>query len=193
MNKRLIYILGILALIFFITSLIIFLNSSSNAKKKPQSEIAETDKSGIEVPEKKVIKIFFLTEGSRFFRPKKFYLTIPENRGEIFRDFLDLMFSESSKRISPYPENLKLNSVFFVKNENMIVLDFSEDLLTDFPGGTMGEIEFIYFFVDNICYNFKEVEKVKFLIGGNEYKTISGHLDIQNPYYPNFNLIRDEQ
>ena len=75
----------------------------------------------------------------------------------------------------------------------MIVLDFREDLLTDFPGGSRGEIEFIYFFVNNICYNFNEVEKVKFLIGGNEYKTLSGHLNIQNPFYPNYRLIRDEQ
>jgi len=192
MNRRLIYILGVLALIFFITSLIIFLNSNSDIKKKSQDEIGKNVDGNVNIPSKKIVKIFFLTESSQFFRPEKFYLTIPDNKGEIYSEFLNLMFSETSKRIIPYPENLKLNSVYYVKTEKMIILDFQEDLLIDFPGGTRSEIEFIYFFVNNICYNFKEVEKVKFLIDGNEYKTISGHLDIQNAFYPDYKIIRDE-
>jgi len=191
MNRRIIYILGILALIFFITSLIIFLNSSSDSGKRPDSEKENREMSDQDLPEKRGVKIFFLTEKSRFFRPKKFFLAVPENRGEIYREFLELMFSESSKRISPYPPGLRLNSVYYLKNENMIVLDFSIELLNNFPGGTGSEIEFIYFFVNNLCYNFSEVKKVKFLIDGNEYKTIAGHLDIKNPFFPNYKMIVD--
>ncbi|MEN8154704.1 MAG: GerMN domain-containing protein [Acidobacteriota bacterium] len=192
MNKKVIYILIGLAIIFFVTSLIIFLNSSGVFKR------ALEDKKGVPeveevVKKKKKVKIFFLTEKSAYFRPVKYELDIPENNTELYRNYLDLMFDEVKGRIAPFPEGVKLKSFFHIKNKKMIVLDFNEELLIRFPGGSRSEIEFIYFFVNNICYNFKEVEKVKFLVSGNEYKTLSGHLDIENPFFPNFRYIRDEQ
>ncbi len=192
MNKKVIYSLIGLAVIFFVTSLIIFLNSSGVFKrafedKKEAQEVEEIEKAKMKV------KIFFLTERSAYFRPVKYELDIPENRKEVYRMYLDLMMSEVKERIAPFPEGVKLKSLYHIKEKNMIVLDFNEELLIRFPGGSRGEIEFIYFFVDNICYNFEEIKKVKFLVAGNEYKTLSGHLDIENPFFPNFRYIRDEQ
>lgn len=100
------------------------------------------------------------------------------------------MIRESSKYISPFPEQTKLQSFFYIDDKQMAVLDFNEELIINFPGGSSGEIEFIYFFVNNLCYNFKEIKKVKILVAGNEYKTLSGHLDLENPYFPDYKYFK---
>jgi hypothetical protein len=74
----------------------------------------------------------------------------------------------------------------------LLVLDFNDSLINDFPGGTTAELEFIYFIVDNICYNFKEIKKVKILSGGNENKTLAGHIDLEKPFFPDYNWLKDE-
>jgi hypothetical protein len=33
---------------------------------------------------------------------------------------------------------------------------------------------------------------VKFLIGGNESKTLAGHIDLEKPFFPNFDWLQDE-
>jgi hypothetical protein len=53
-------------------------------------------------------------------------------------------------------------------------------------------LEFIYFIVDNMCYNFKEIKKIKFLSGGNENKTLAGHIDLEKPFFPDYNRIKNE-
>jgi len=190
MNKKVIYILISLAVIFFITSLIIYLSSSGTFKrvvkdKKGETEIVEED-----APELEKVRIYFLTNGSSLFIPKIFEIEKNENRIEFLKSYLDLMISESSKYISPFPEQTRLQSFFYIDDKQMAVLDFNEELIINFPGGSRGEIEFIYFFVNNLCYNFKEIKKVKILVAGNEYKTLSGHLDLENPFFPDYKYFR---
>jgi len=42
----------------------------------------------------------------------------------------------------------------------------------------------------NLTAPFKEIKKVKILVAGNEYKTLSGHLDLENPYFPDYKYFR---
>ncbi len=190
MNKKIIYILISLAVIFFVTSLIIYLSSSGTFKraiddKKGESEIIEETSQELEK-----VKIFFLTNRSSLFLPKEYEIEKNENRIEFLKIFLALMIDESSNFVATFPEQTRLQSVYYIDDKQMVVLDFNEELIINFPGGSRGEIEFVYFFVNNVCYNFKEVKKVKILVAGNEYKTLSGHLDLENPYKPNYKYFR---
>ena len=90
------------------------------------------------------------------------------------------------------PGGVQLRSLYYLVGTEMLVLDFNEPLGSAFPGGTTAELEFIYFMVDNLCYNFREIKKVKFLIGGNESKTLAGHIDLEKPFFPNFDWLKDE-
>ena len=150
MNKKIIYILISLAVIFFVTSLIIYLSSSGTFKraiedKKGDSEVLEET-----APDLEKVKIFFLTNRSSLFLPKEFEVEKKEDRIEFLKNFLDLMINESSNFVSPFPEQTRLQSVFYIDDKQMVVLDFNEELIINFPGGSRGEIEFIYFFVNNI-------------------------------------------
>jgi len=190
MNKKIIYILISLAVIFFVTSLIIYLSSSGTFKRAIEDKKGESEVLEETVTELETVKIFFLTNRSSLFLPKEYKIEKNEDRMEFLKIFLDLMIDESSNYIYPFPEQTRLQSVFYIDDKQMAVLDFNEELIINFPGGSRGEIEFIYFFVNNLCYNFKEIKKVKILIAGNEYKTLSGHLDLENPYKPDYKYFR---
>ena len=125
-------------------------------------------------------------------RPVEYEIESPEIKEELYKKLIDLLIRGEKDYINPIPEDLQLRSLYYLEKQHMIILDFSEELITKFPAGTASELEFIYFIVDNLCYNFKEIKKVKIMVSGNEYRTISGHIDIENPIYPNFRYLRDK-
>ena len=102
----------------------------------------------------------------------------------------NLLIQEQDRHLAPVPPGLRLRTLYYVETRKMLVLDFNDKLITQFPGGTTAELEFIYFIVDNICFNFDEVKMVKFLVAGNEYSTLGGHIDFENPFYPDFRYLR---
>jgi spore germination protein GerM len=193
MNKKIIYSMVGLALIFFVGSLIIFIKSSSDSKKKEIGVLTE-DNSQEEFKEQEFlkVKVFFLTEESRLMRPVQYEIEQIPIRQDLYRKFIDLLIKGEENYITPVPEGVKLRSIYFIERRELLVIDFSEELISEFPGGTTAELEFIYFIVCNICYNFKEVKMVKFLISGNEYQELAGHIDMENPFYPDFRYLSNE-
>jgi spore germination protein GerM len=192
MNKKVIYSLIGLALIFFVTSLFIFLKSGKESKEAQTSP--QKNEAGEELQEALSMKVkaFFFVETSRFMRPVEHEIQLSGVRKENYRKFIELLLKGEENYITPIPEGVRLRTIYLIDSQNMLVVDFTEELIHNFPAGTSSELEFIYFFVDNICYNFKEIKKVKFLIAGNEYRTLSGHIDIKHPFYPNFRYLRDD-
>jgi spore germination protein GerM len=187
MNKKIIYSLVVLALIFFITSLFIFIKSGKDGgEQQPQSLQVKPGEKIEKLSMVTKVTAFFFTESSRFMRPVEYEIETPGARETAYRDFIRSLIAGKEDYIAPVPEGVTLRSLYFIERQQMLVVDFSDELIHRFPGGTSAELEFIYFIVNNICYNFKEVKKVKFLVAGNEYPTISGHLDIENPFFPDF-------
>lgn len=193
MNKKIIYALVILAFVFFVTSLLIFIKSGEDTttEEKPVTQIEKKEETIAKPPIK--AKAFFFTEGSRLMQPvKDVDLEASLVEEERYKTFIQILLKGEEKYILPVPDGVELRTLFLIKKQSILVLDFNEMVLTNFPAGTTSEMEFIYFFVNNICYNFPEIKRVKFMISGNEYRTISGHLDIENPFYPDFSLLREE-
>jgi len=193
MNKKIIYALVILAFVFFITSLLVFLKSGEETAtdKITAAPVKKADEIKVLPPIK--VKTFFFSEDSRIMLPVKEYeldaSLIEEDR---YKKFIGFLLQGEESYIRPVPDGVELRTLFLIKKQNMLVLDFNEMLITHFPSGTTSEMEFIYFFVNNICINFPEIKRVKFMVAGNEYRTISGHLDIENPFYPDFSLMKED-
>lgn len=193
MSKKIIYSLVGLALIFFVGSLLIFLKSSKEAKTKEPGILTQDNvREEVNVQALIKFKIFFLTEESRWMRPVQYEIERPVVREELYRKFIELLLAGKENYIVPAPEGVKLRTLFYMEKKQMLVLDFTEDLNNNFPAGTSVELEFIYFMVDNICFNFKEVKMVKFLISGNEYRVLTGHIDMENPFYPDYRFFRQD-
>jgi spore germination protein GerM len=192
MSKKIIYGLVGAAVVFFIISLIIFLQSDSSAEKAKPAEAQSKSVEKVEEPEFINLKVFFYTERSRYMRPVLYELEFPPIREDLYLKFMDLLLKGEENYINPIPEGVTLRSLYYIEDENLLVLDFNEELIIKFPAGTGTELEFIYFFVDNFCYNFKEIKKVMFSVAGNNIKTLTGHIDMENPFYPNYGYLIDQ-
>lgn len=192
MNRKVIYILVAVAFVFFITSFIIFLKSRGDLGRK-DLDVGEKQVQG-ETEESKILKLklFYYTGGSLYMKPVAYEIQDTEFKNELYAKIIDVLIKGEKNTISPVPEGLLLRSLYYIKQKKMLVLDFNENLISAFPAGSSAELEFIYFIVDNLCFNFDEIKMVKFLIAGNEYKTISGHIDIENPFYPDYRYLRIE-
>jgi len=158
---------------------------------EPELLNREVDKGG-GIAEFIKVKLFFLSETSQYLQPVYREIEVPEIREELYKKFIALLLAGDTGHITPVPDGVQLRSLHYLGAREMLLLDFTEPLASAFPGGTSAELEFIYFMVDNICYNFREIKKVKFLIGGNESKTLAGHLDLERPFFPDFAWLKDE-
>lgn len=137
------------------------------------------------------VRLFFLGESPRTLRPVEREIEVPEFRGELYRRLISLLLAGEGGLATPVPAGTELRSLHSLEG-GLLLLDFNESLAAAFPGGTAAELEFIYFMVNNLCYNFPEIKKVKFLIGGNEVKSLAGHIDLERPFFPDFSWLEGE-
>lgn len=191
MSKKIIYALIGMAAVFFVISLVIFLKSDRDSRKVKPGVSRNESAAEVDEPEFINVKVFFYSERSRYMRPVLYELEFPTIRENLYRKYIDLLMKGEENYICPVPEGVRLRTLYYAEDENLLVLDFNEDLMIKFPPGTGTELEFIYFFVDNFCYNFKEIKKVLFLVAGNNIKTLSGHIDMEYPFYPDYRYIID--
>ncbi len=113
-----------------------------------------------------------------------------ENRQDlVFKAFLDLIISGEPGVVVPVPAGTQVRAYYYLADEKRMVIDFEEGLDERILKGSSSELSFIYFFVNNLCFNFKEIETVQFLIGGNEYETLAGHVVFDEPFYPDYSYL----
>ena len=177
--------------VFFFAILLVVVYSRKKAELPEPEILSKTVANGSSAEFIKV-KLFYGSESSSLLQPVYREINVPEIREELYKKFIDLLLAGNNGFITPVPDGVQLRSVFYLQKMAMLVLDFNDNLINAFPGGTAAELEFIYFIVDNICYNFKEIKKVKILSGGNENKTLAGHIDLEKPFFPDYNRIKNE-
>jgi spore germination protein GerM len=177
--------------VFVFTALLVVVCSRKKAERPGPEILSKVVSEGFSTEFIKV-KLFYFNASSSFLQPVYREIEVPEIRESLYKKFIDLLLAGNSGLITPVPDGVQLRSVFYLQKMEMLVLDFNDNLINAFPGGTAAELEFIYFIVDNICYNFKEIKKVKILSGGNENKTLAGHIDLEKPFFPDYGWLKDE-
>jgi hypothetical protein len=184
------YFLGAMALIVFLALLVVIFSGRKAERPEPET-LSKTTGSGI-TSEFIKVKLFYCSESSTLLQPVYRELQVPDIREDLYKKFMNLLLAGSTGLIIPVPDGVQLRSIIFLPKMEMLVLDFNDDLVNAFPGGTAAELEFIYFIVDNICYNFSEIKKVKLLSGGNEIRTLAGHIELEKPFFPDFSRLKNE-
>jgi len=177
-----IIVLGILLLLIF---------SGKKAGRREPEILSKTTADGI-LAEFIKVKLFYYAESSSLLQPVYRELRVPDIREELYKKFIELLLSGGDGMIVPVPAGVQLRSVYYLQKTEMLVLDFNEHLISAFPGGTAAELEFIYFIVDNICFNFKEIKKVKLLSGGNEHRTLGGHIELEKAFFPDYSRLKSD-
>ena len=189
-KTRTVLALSVAAFIIILLLSVLLLRKKS-AGYEPELRNRAVDQ-GTDIAEFIKVKLFYFSETSVYMQPVTREIQVPATREELYKRFVSLLLAGDSGHITPVPGGAQLRGLYFLPGPEMLVLDFNEQLGADFPGGTTAELEFIYFMVDNLCYNFREIKKVKFLIGGNESKSLAGHIDLEKPFFPNFSWLQGE-
>jgi len=175
--------------VFCILLVLVF---SGKKGQRPEPEIlSKTTANGV-TAEFIQVKLFYGSEASLLMQPVSREIQVPDTREDLYREFLDLLLAGSKGLIVPLPDGVQLRSIFYLPKTEMLVLDFNDNLVNAFPGGSAAELEFIYFIVDNICYNFPEIKKVKLLSGGNETRTLAGHIELEKAFFPDFSRLKKD-
>ena len=190
MSRKILYILVSISLVFFVISLLVYLRTNRDLKKGDVVTFDINNEEIEELIEFRKVTFYFLDERSPYFYPVEREMEVLPYKEDLYRQFLEQMFTKEEGILKPVPPDLRLRSLFFLKHKGILVLDFSEELVSRFPSGTRSELEFIYYIVNNLCFNFEEVKKVKFLVSGNEYRVLSGHLNLENPFLPDFSYLK---
>ena len=96
----------------------------------------------------------------------------------------ELIKGPTQALIPTIPSETKLQEVF-LDERGCAYLDFSRAISQNHSGGTTGELVTISSIVNTLVRNFpEEIRKVRILIGGQEAKTLAGHIDISKPIFP---------
>jgi spore germination protein GerM len=69
-------------------------------------------------------------------------------------------------------------------------VNFSGTLTKDHPGGSSSEMMTVYSVVNTLIINFPVIQRVQFLVEGNEIESITGHLSLSRPIASKPDLIR---
>jgi spore germination protein GerM len=87
------------------------------------------------------------------------------------------------------PADTKLRTLFITDTGDAYV-DFSPELSTKHPGGSLSELLTVYAIVDTLTVNLPAIVRVQILVDGKEVDTLAGHVDLRRPLVKNLTWTR---
>lgn len=141
---------------------------SSAQKEQPKKEEAKEITLKYYFPDENGTKLIAVTKKVKIIEKDKYKSVIKEL----------LKGTDKKGTITIIPKKTKLKSVKV--KDGIATVDFSDDMVKYFVGGSTGE-ELMIASIVNTLTEFKEVRSVKFLIDGKEVETIAGHMDLTAP------------
>jgi hypothetical protein len=183
------------AVLFFCVAIITFIAYQRKpvASLTPEMAGAQVETDPDELLERDV-SCFFFSDSSGLLQAVPKRLKSPGRPDQVYRAFLDLLLTGEPNLLIPLPAGAQVRALYFWAEKKRLVVDFEEGLQDRVLKGSTAELSLIYFFVNNFCFNFKEIESVQFLIGGNEREVLAGHIVFDEPFFPDFAYLsgRDE-
>jgi spore germination protein GerM len=81
------------------------------------------------------------------------------------------------------PRGTRLRQVY-VTDRGEAYVDFSRELTTAHPGGSLNELLTVHAIVNVLTTNLPAIDAVQVLVEGREVDTLAGHVDIRRPLRP---------
>ena len=69
-------------------------------------------------------------------------------------------------------------------------IDLSQEVVSGHIGGTAAELATIFSIVNSLTVNLPEMQRVHFLIEGEERDTLKSHLDLRRDFVQNLSMVR---
>jgi hypothetical protein len=87
------------------------------------------------------------------------------------------------------PADTKLRTLFITDTGDAYV-DFTPELSSKHPGGSLSELLTVYAIVDTLTVNLPAIVRVQILVDGKEVDTLAGHVDLRRPLPKNLTWTR---
>lgn len=190
MKEKQLYLLGLLALVLIVLTILFFTAGEGEKIKKEEPGISpeESTQLSTERPTQK-ITLFFLSEDDALLHAEEREIPATSSVVEAARRAINELLQGSQEGlISPFPSQVQLRELF-ISEEGIAYVDFSREISETQPYGATSEMLAIYSIVNTLTYNFKEIKKVFLLVEGRERETLSGHVDLSRPFLPMSDLI----
>ncbi|HEK86265.1 MAG: GerMN domain-containing protein [Candidatus Saccharicenans sp.] len=189
-KKKKIRLFLILLSVLIIVVLIFFFGSR---KEKIKHVVKPSGTSSAVKPTKTVqmkkVTLFFLSEDDNLLHPEEREIQASSSVNDEAKELVEeLIKGSKTGLLGPIPENTRVRQVF-ITSDGTAYVDLSRNLLGANYYGSSGEMAVVYSIVNSLAYNFKSVKKVSLLVEGNERETLGGHIDLSQPFVPDYSLV----
>lgn len=140
--------------------------------------------------EKKVITLYFSEpEGEYLVGEKRKILRKDKVEEEAQEVVLELIKGPKSTLIPTLPSKTKLLALQ-IDEGGVANVNFDQTLSKEHPGGSSAEMMTVYSIVNSLTINFSTIQRVRFLVEGEQIETIAGHLSLKQPVSSKLDLVK---
>ncbi len=148
-------------------------------------------KTGRQIPQTTPAILFFSDINGDFLVEEDREIPYSEDPEELCRDLVAELASGSKVDLeATLPEGAQLIGLSIDK-AGVAYLNLSSEFAQKHSGGSSGEVLAIFSIVNTLAHNVPAVKMVQFLIEGKEQKTLAGHIMIDLPLPPKYDLVKD--
>lgn len=183
------YFIDILSLFVVSVSLILF-SRPGQAQLDINRAPAEMDRSRTQPLRRSEANLYFSDKDNFYLMAETRILphtTEPNDFGKAIVQALEKGPTGGLTRTLPQGTRVR---AFYIADGGTAVVDLTESLSENHPGGCKTEILTVYSLVNSLVLNIPEIDSVKILIGGREVMTLAGHVDLRFAFKANMLLIR---
>lgn len=175
-------------------------DSTKQEQSTPQKPVAPpADKKESEQPHKTKpaeakreisVKLYFPNDqGTKLIPVEKKVTVSTDDKTDKYKAALGALIGGTTEKgqSNIIPRRAKLNAVKL--DGDKLTVDFSGEIVKNFVGGSTGE-EMLIGSVVNTLTEFPEVKKVRILVDGEEVESLSGHMDLTQPFTRMENLLK---
>lgn len=89
------------------------------------------------------------------------------------------------------PPQTRLLSI--TEQDGLATVDFSRDLISGHPGGSVSELFTAYGLVNTLAENFPHIRQLRILVEGEAVTSLKGHIDLRQPISADFRFTRQPE
>ena len=128
------------------------------------------------------VYLYFADKNNELLNPEQQMIAHPESSVEFARIIIARLTKGSQHGLGrTIPAETVLKAIYMMK-DGTVVADFSKEISEKQPGGVQEEYLTVISIANSLVMNIPEMKRVKILIEGKESATLSGHIDISEPF-----------
>ncbi len=138
-----------------------------------------------EVQPTREIQLYFTAPTGDFLVPEAYIIPTCDEDIDCIRSLVGGLIAGSKQgNIAVLPPQTKVLEV--VLENDLVQIDFSQQLIDFYPGGSLSELLSIYSIANSLNENFPYVRQLQITVEGEIVHTLKGHVRIDQPIYADF-------